>query len=172
MKKTAVALTLAVAVAQIDAACAALVIHSEQVAAAARAAKKACARATQTAAMVLIDQTTIANFERLAALCNAAAGAPVLRREWPQQTAPQSGLPYGATGLFDAQNLAEGMKALIECRRFTEMRASTSLNAGEITAIAQPTKPATGIPVFDPEATVAFVEIRLMCARATDQAPN
>lgn len=163
-------LALASIVAQIAVSAeAALAIHSDEVADAARKAKQACAAASQTAQMRLVDRTVIANFERLEALCGAAAGIPVPSREWPKQTPMQSGLPYGATGLFDAQNLSEGFKALYECQQLAERRAAkgkASLRPREIGVIAEITQPATGLAVFDPEATVAFVEIRLMCADA------
>lgn len=154
---------------QIGTARAALEIHSDQAGDRMREAKKACAMATQSAMMNLVDPTTIVNLERLAALCIAAAGQAVPPRKWPEETAPQNGLPYDAKGLFDAQNLSEGMKALFECRQLAEKRAAegkVSLGLTEIKTIAQVTKPSGGLAVFDPEATAAFIEIRLMCFRA------
>lgn len=163
MKKTTIALALAVAVAQIGAASAALQITSPAVTIAALEAKKACALAAQTAAMVQVDQTTLANLERLKALCDAAANKPVPSREWPEEIKPEG------RAVIDTMNVSEGLKALFECRQLAEQRAlagKASLTSSQIKEIAQLTKPPGGMAVFDPEATVAFVEIRNMCAQA------
>lgn len=164
MKKTTVAALVVVAgLVQIGAAHAALVITSPAVTVAAQEAKKACALAAQTAAMVQVDPTTLANLERLKALCDAAAGKPVPSRDWPEEIKPEG------QAVIDTMNLSEGLKALFECRQLAEQRASAgkaSLTVAQIKEIAQVTKPPGGMVIFDLEATVAFVEIRNMCAQA------
>ncbi|AVM73145.1 hypothetical protein [Magnetospirillum gryphiswaldense] len=49
------------------------------------------------------------------------------------------------------------------------MQGKTQLGLSEIKTIAQVTKPSSGIAVVDPEATVAFVEIRFMCSQALNR---
>ena len=168
--KTLHIITLAAVVAQIGGpVVAAVQITSPAVVTAALEAKKACALAAQTATMELVDLTTVVNLERVKALCDAAAGKVVPQRDWPEETGARIGLPYGAEGLFDAQNLSEGIKALFECGQLAKKRAAAgkaSITPAQITEIAQPTKPHVGLAVFDPWATVAFVEARNMCANA------
>jgi hypothetical protein len=157
-------LALAAFVAQIAGpAEAALAIFSDQAAYAAAEAKKACALAAQTAATVMIDPVTLANLERVKALCDAAAGKPLTRREWPEEIDPQ------AREVFDANNLAEGMKALIVCGKLAKLRASSgkaSASAEEIDRIATATKPRGGMAVFDVTATVGFATAANDCNKA------
>lgn len=145
---------------------AALVISSDQVVHAADEARKACARAAQVAGVtVMIDPTTLANLERVKALCDIAAGRPLGRKDWPERIDSQ------AREVADLENLARGMEALFVCRDLALLRAKAgraSATPEEITAIAVLTKPRGGMAVLDMTALVGFVEARNLCAQAAE----
>ncbi len=142
---------------------AAWAITSDEVTIAAREARKACARVSQTAALVKIDRVTLTNLERIKALCDAAAGLPVARRDWPMAFAPEAAEP-----LFDPTNLSKALEAADACGRLAEQRArdgKTSLDVQAIHEIARVTRPQGGPAVVDFDAVAAFVEARISCSR-------
>jgi len=157
-------ITLAAFVVQIGApAEATLAIFSDQTAYAAANAKKACARAAQVAATVMIDPSTLANLERVKALCDAAAGLPLTRKEWPEQIDDQ------AREVTDTTNLAKGIEALFACRDLADIRATAgkaSATLKEIASIATATRPRGGMAVLDTTALVGFVDAANSCRQA------